>query len=116
VENQAIVGGLSGLHQFVRVGRLCIVGGCTKITQDCPPFMTVDGNPARVRGTNTVGLQRHNVDPRARTLLKDAYRVLYRQSLSTAQAVRKIRDEMESCEEVQALVEFVEQSERGIVK
>ena len=116
VEDQAILGGLSAVHQFVRIGRLCMIGGCTKITQDCPPFMIVDGNPASVRGVNVVGLERRNVDPEARKLLKQVYRLLYREGLSTSQAVEKIRAEVPGSPEVNHMVLFIENSGRGIIK
>lgn len=116
VEDEAIIGGLTAVHQFVRIGRLCITGGCTKVIQDCPPFMTVDGNPARVRGTNAVGMKRKNIGSRAQKLLKQAYRVLYRKKLSTSQALEKIRAELEMCPELEHLVSFIEKSERGVIK
>lgn len=116
VHDQAIVGGLSAVHQFVRIGRLCIVGGCTKVTKDCPPFMTVDGNPARVRGINRVGLQRRDVPVETRTALRRAHRMLCREGLSVPNAVRRIRAELEDCPEAVELADFVEGSRRGITR
>jgi len=116
IEDQAIIGGLSGVHQFSHIGRLCMVGGCTKVVKDCPPFMIVDGNPATVRGLNLLGLQRKNVKQQVVDQLREAYRLLYRKGLSTSQAVKAIRGELEPCAEVNHLLEFVEKSERGIVK
>jgi UDP-N-acetylglucosamine acyltransferase len=116
IEDSATVGGLCGIHQFVRVGRLCIVGGCSKLTQDAPPFMMVDGNPAEVRGVNSIGLERKGVDSRAQQCLKQAHRILFRQSLSTSQAVARIRSEVEMCPEITHLLAFVEFSQRGITK
>jgi UDP-N-acetylglucosamine acyltransferase len=116
VEDQAVIGGLSGVHQFCRIGRMCMVGGCTKIVKDCPPYMMVDGNPAMVRGLNLIGLERRGVSPEDRQLLKKAYRLLYRQSLSVQQAIDKIRETLGSFESLDHLVAFVEASERGILK
>lgn len=116
VENQAIIGGLTGVHQFVRIGRMCMVGGCSKITQDCPPFTMVDGNPATVRGLNTIGLQRKGFSPKIRGILKEAYRLLYRQGLSTSQALGRIESDLESCAELEAFVAFIKGSERGIIR
>ncbi|MDD4870537.1 MAG: acyl-ACP--UDP-N-acetylglucosamine O-acyltransferase [Kiritimatiellae bacterium] len=116
IENQAIMGGLSAVHQFTRVGKMCMVGGLTKITQDCPPFMIVEGNPAEVRGPNSVGLKRRNVDENAQRLIKEAYRILYREGLSTSQAVEKIKAELELCPEIMHLLAFIDSSERGIIK
>jgi UDP-N-acetylglucosamine acyltransferase len=116
VQDQAIIGGLTAVHQFVRIGRLCMIGGCSRVSQDCPPFMTIAGNPARARGLNSTGLQRKNVDDDARKKLKDAYKVIYRQNLSTSQAVEKINAEIEMCPELETLIGFIKNSERGIIK
>jgi UDP-N-acetylglucosamine acyltransferase len=75
IESRAVIGGMAGIHQFVRVGQLSMVGAMTRITRDVPPFMLVDGNPPRVRGLNKVGLQRNGVEDTA--ALKAAYRLLY---------------------------------------
>jgi UDP-N-acetylglucosamine acyltransferase len=75
IESRAVIGGMAGIHQFVRVGQLSMVAAMTRITRDVPPFMIVDGNPPRVRGLNKVGLQRNGVEDAA--ALKAAYRLLY---------------------------------------
>lgn len=116
VEAQAIIGGLSAVHQFVRIGRMCIVGGCTAVRQDCPPFMMVSGNPAQVHGLNRVGLQRRGMPAEVQKALKEAHRILYREGLSTRQAIDKIRAGGALCEEVEQLAGFVEESKRGITK
>lgn len=116
VEDQAVIGGLSGVHQFCRIGKMCMVGGCTKIVKDCPPYMMIDGNPAAVRGLNLIGLERRGVSHDDRQLLKKAYRLLYRQSLSVQQALESIRATLGSFETLDHLVGFVEESERGILK
>ena len=116
VEDQVILGGMAGVHQFVRIGRLCIVGGCTKVTKDCMPFMTVDGNPARNRGVNRVGLGRRGVESDAQRHLKQAYRILCREDLATRRALDRIADEVPECEEVSHLVSFVRNSERGVIR
>jgi len=116
VEDFAVLGGMAGVHQFVRIGKLCILGGCTKVTQDCLPYMIIDGNPARVRGPNKIGLQRNSIGEDAQRMLKQAYRMFCRDSLSTRGAVEKIRNELDGCVEIEHLLSFVEGSERGIVK
>lgn len=116
IEDQAVIGGLSGVHQFCRIGRMCMVGGCTKVVKDCAPFMMVDGNPAAVRGLNLIGLERRGVSDEDRQLLKKAYRLLYRQGLSVQQALEQIRATLGSCETLDHLIGFVEGSERGILK
>ena len=89
LEDQVVFGGLSGIHQFCRVGQMAIVGGCTKLTQDVPPFMMADGNPVAIRGTNRVGLKRRGVSAEVRKMLKETYRILYRENLTTSVAVER---------------------------
>jgi UDP-N-acetylglucosamine acyltransferase len=116
LEDQAIVGGLVGIHQFVHIGRLGIIGGCSKVTQDVPPFMMADGHPLEIHGINSVGLKRAGVDDHAQAMLKKAYRLLYRQNLTTAKALEEIERQIDALPEVAHLVEFVRKSERGITK
>lgn len=116
VEDQAIIGGLTGIHQFTRIGRLCMVGGMTKITKDCPSFMIVDGNPSRVRGVNVIGLERKDIDKESRDKIKKAYRIIYRGELSTSQAIEEVRRTVETCDELEQLITFIESSKRGIIK
>lgn len=116
VEDNAVIGGLCGIHQFVRIGRLCIIGGCSKTTQDIPPFMMADGNPAIIHGLNTIGLQRHGLPEAIRHTLKEAYRILYRENLTTRIAIEKMKLELTACPELDHLIAFVSSSERGITR
>ncbi|MCK5850894.1 MAG: acyl-ACP--UDP-N-acetylglucosamine O-acyltransferase [Kiritimatiellae bacterium] len=116
VGDQAIIGGLSGVHQFVRIGKLCMIGGCAKIVQDCMPFMIVDGNPARTRAVNSIGMKRKNIDASEQASLKQAHKILCRDGLSTAQALEKIHAEVEGTSAIEYLLSFVESSSRGIIK
>jgi UDP-N-acetylglucosamine acyltransferase len=116
VEEHAIIGGLSGVHQFCRIGRHAIVGGCTKIVQDVPPYMIADGNPAEVRGVNQVGLERRGFPPEATRALREAYRLLYRSNLNVKQASEKIAADHPGPEPIAHLLEFIESSQRGIIR
>ncbi len=116
VEDFAVIGGLCGVHQFVRIGRMSIMGGCSKATQDIPPYMMADGNPAAVHGVNSVGLQRRGVSEESRQHLKTAYKILYRENFNTRQALEKIRQNATLTPEVQHLLAFIEASERGIAR
>jgi UDP-N-acetylglucosamine acyltransferase len=116
VEDQAIIGGLTGVHQFTRIGRLCMVGGCSKIVKDCPPFMIVDGHPPRVRGVNTIGMERKGFSAESRDMLKKAHRVLFRKGFSTQQALEEIRGTLTIEDELEHLLTFIESSKRGILK
>lgn len=114
VEHQAIIGGLCGIHQFVHVGRLSIIGGCSKAVKDVPPFMTADGNPLEIRGINAIGLKRHGIDRENITTLKNAFKMLYHQDFSVSQAVEKMKAELENTPELTHLYAFIERSERGL--
>jgi len=116
VADDAIVGGLSGVHQFCRVGRMTLIGGASRITKDAPPFTWVVGNPAEVRGLNTEGLRRHDVDVDTRSALKRAYRTLFRSGMNVAEAVARVRSEMDGCPEALHMAEFVETSQRGVCR
>ena len=116
VDDGAIVGGLAAVHQFCRIGRMSIIGGCSKATQDIPPFMMADGNPAAIHGLNTIGLQRHAVPEATRRTLKEAYRILYRENLAIRAALEKMKTELTLCPELEHLMVFVSASERGIAR
>ncbi len=116
VEDYAILGGLSAIHQFCRIGRRSIIGGCSKIVQDIPPFCTADGNPARARGLNIVGLKRAGFERDQIRDLRTAYRKVYREGLNNAQAVEALRTANPNpSEELAHFIEFVGTSHRGIV-
>ncbi len=116
VEDGAVIGGLCGIHQFVRVGRMSMIGGCSKATQDIPPFLMADGNPAKIHGLNIIGMQRRNVSEEARRVLKDAYRIVYRENLTVSQALAKIKTDLPACPELDHFVSFIAASERGITR
>jgi UDP-N-acetylglucosamine acyltransferase len=116
VGDHAVIGGLTAIHQFCRIGRHAITGGCSKIVQDVPPFMIADGNPAEVRGINSIGLERAGFSADTVRALKEAYRLLYRGNLNTKQAVEAIRKEIPGNTEVEEICVFVETSQRGIIR
>ena len=116
VEDFAVIGGLSGVHQFCRIGRHSIVGGCTKIVQDVPPYMIADGNPAEIRGVNQVGLERRGFSAADVRALRECYRFLYRANLNVKQACERIAAEVASSDVRSHLLAFIENSQRGIVR
>ncbi len=114
VEDGARISGLAAVHHFVTIGSLSFVGGCAKVVRDVPPFMVVDGNPAKIRGLNIEGLKRHGLDRDTIDALKEAYRFLYRSSLNRAQALEEIeRMGAMSIPEIDKLVGFFHDSEQG---
>jgi UDP-N-acetylglucosamine acyltransferase len=116
VGDHAVIGGLTAIHQFCRIGRHAITGGCSKIVQDVPPFFIADGNPAEVRGINQVGLERAGFAADTIRALKEAYRVLYRGNLNVKQSVETIRKELPDLPELSELCQFIETSQRGIIR
>ena len=116
MEDCALVGGMSAVHQFCRVGTMAITGGVSKIVQDVPPYMLVDGNPAVVKALNKVGLERNGVSEEAQTALKQAQRILFREGNAIPNALAKIEAQVAGLPEIQRLVNFVRTSERGITR
>jgi UDP-N-acetylglucosamine acyltransferase len=116
VGDNAVMGGLTAVHQFCRIGRFAITGGCSKIVQDVPPFLIADGNPAEIRGVNLIGLERKNFPADGVKSIKEAFRLIYRSKYNTAQALEAVRKELPQTEEIREIVEFIEKTERGIVR
>lgn len=115
VEDKAIISGLTAVHQFVRIGRHSFIGGCSRVSKDIPPFLKAVGNPVKLYGLNSIGLQRHGFPEDVLRELKRAYRLFFRSDLNVSQAMEQARSELEPYPEVQELVKFVEASERGVV-
>lgn len=117
IEDRAIVGGLVGIHQFVRVGTLSIIGGCSRVVQDIPPYATCVGDPAKVFGLNNEGLRRAGVSPESKQCLHRAFRVLFYSKLSMSHALEEIaKEEADHCAELQHLLTFIRQSKRGVCR
>ncbi|HBR29603.1 MAG TPA: acyl-[acyl-carrier-protein]--UDP-N-acetylglucosamine O-acyltransferase [Firmicutes bacterium] len=116
VEDRVTIGGLSGIHQFTKIGKMSMLGACTKIVKDVPPFIIVDGNPARVAGINIVGLRRNDILPETRDEIKRAYRILYRSNLSIEQAIEKMEHELQGTAEIDHFIRFLRSAERGICR
>ena len=113
----AILGGLSGIHQFVQVGAHAIIGGASKVTRDVLPYSSVDGHPCRCYGPNSVGLRRRGFSPECIRLLKQAFRTLSHENLNTSQAVERLRPLAEDSAEIASLIDFIEhRATRGIIK
>jgi UDP-N-acetylglucosamine acyltransferase len=115
IEDKAVVGGLVAIHQFVRVGTLSIVGGCSKVVQDIPPYSTCDGHPARVYGLNLLGLRRNNILKDSIEKLNLAFKILFNSGLTVKHALERIEQDIQPCEEVSYLIDFIKNTQRGIV-
>ena len=116
VEDRAVIGGLAAVHQFCKIGRNVMVGGMSRITQDVAPFVTVAGDPSFVSGLNSVGLARAGVTKEVRSELKRAYRILYRSGLTLPEAIKRMEQELTSAEEIEHLLRFLRNVERGICR
>ncbi|MFA4028722.1 MAG: hypothetical protein GDYSWBUE_000786 [Candidatus Fervidibacterota bacterium] len=113
IEDHAMLGGMVGVHQYTTIGRLAMIGGMSKVVQDIPPFMLADGRPAQVKGINKVGLARDGVPPDVRMDLHRAYKLLYRSSLNTTQAIEVIMRELKPSHELIYLLEFIKRIGEG---
>jgi UDP-N-acetylglucosamine acyltransferase len=115
VGEKAIIAGQSAAHQFVKIGQFAFVGGCSRISQDVPPYIKAVGNPIKLYGLNSVGLQRNNFPEEVVRELKRAYRLFFRSELNVTQAKERAASELKPFPEVQELLRFVEESGRGVV-
>lgn len=116
VEDHAVIGGLAAIHQFCRVGTMSMIGGCSKVVQDVPPYMMADGNPAQTRTINKVGLERRGVSEESQSALKQAFKILFREGLTNTNALIKIEAELPKSPELEHLIHFARTSQRGLSK
>ena len=116
IEDCALVGGLAAVHQFCRIGTMALMAGCTKVVQDVAPYVIVDGNPAEARAINKIGLERNGLSEEAQAALRSAYKILFRDGLTTSNALARIEQELPAVPEIQHLVQFIRTSERGVTK
>jgi UDP-N-acetylglucosamine acyltransferase len=112
----AVIGGITGIHQFVRIGEYAFVGACSAVLQDIPPYVKVQGNMAKPYGLNVVGLRRHGFSAEAIHALKQAYRIVFLSGLNTSQALEKLEQELSGFSAVQPFIDFIKRSQRGISK
>ena len=116
VEDHAVIGGLVGIHQFVQVGALAIIGGCSRVIQDIPPYSTCVGYPAKVFGLNKEGLRRAGVPTQTKDHLHKAFRILFHSGLSMSHAVEQVAKDVNHCQEVTHLLDFIRHSTRGVCR
>ena len=116
VEDHAVIGGMAGVHQFVKIGACAMVGGMSKIVQDVCPYVIADGNPARVVGLNSVGLSRNGITPEGKSLLKKAYRIIFRSGMKLSEAIEEMEQDFPSTPEVEHLLRFLRNCERGLCR
>jgi UDP-N-acetylglucosamine acyltransferase len=116
VEDLAIIGGLTGVHQFTRIGAHCIIGGASAVTKDIPPFVMASGNYAKLYGLNRIGLKRRGFNEETIRALRESYRIVFRSSLLLSVAIQKVEQTVEDLPEVRQFLNFIRKSERGICR
>jgi UDP-N-acetylglucosamine acyltransferase len=114
IEEWAAVGGLTAIHQFVKIGAQAFVGGSAAVMKDVPPFVKAAGNPLKLYGLNSVGLQRRGFSEETRAVLKRAYRLFFQSKLNITQALEQARVELPETPELQQFLTFVSTSQRGV--
>lgn len=116
VDDYAILGGFTLVHQFCAIGQNAFCGMGSAISKDIPPYIMVSGNPAQPYGLNTEGLKRRGFDTDVIRALKQAYKLIYRSGLTVDDAIRRLQELVGETPEIQALISFLQQSSRGILR
>ncbi len=116
IDDYAILGGVLPVHQFVKIGAHCMIGGGFRVQQDVCPYSLVGGYPLKVVGLNSIGLRRRGFKPDVLHTLEKTFKLLFFSNLNTSQAVERIKGEVEPITEVKTILAFVERSGRGMVK
>ena len=115
IQNYAIVGGLTPVHQFCKIGEHSLVGGGLRVVQDIPPYIVANGQPLKFSGINALGLRRRKFSVIQRTNIKKTYKTIYNSNLNTSQALEKISKEFSSQKEVLNIINFINNSKRGLI-
>jgi UDP-N-acetylglucosamine acyltransferase len=114
IEDNVGIGGLTPVHQFVKIGKESFIGGGLRVPKDVPPFILAMGEPLKFAGLNKVGMQRRGYSEESLANLKKAYRILYRENKTVKEAITELENHTDT--HVQHLVEFLKNSERGIIR
>ncbi|MBC7287231.1 MAG: acyl-ACP--UDP-N-acetylglucosamine O-acyltransferase [Armatimonadetes bacterium] len=114
IEDGAVIGGMVGIHQYVTIGTLAMVGGMSRITRDVPPYCLVEGNPAKPKGINVRGLERHGFSSEAISGLKKAFRLIFRSEYNVSDAIRILESEGRVTDEVRYLIDFLRRVAEGV--
>ncbi|HEX6769132.1 MAG TPA: acyl-ACP--UDP-N-acetylglucosamine O-acyltransferase [Candidatus Binatia bacterium] len=116
IEDNVIVGGLVGIHQFVRIGSGAILGAGSMVSKDVPPFCNATGDRAKLHGLNVEGMKRRGFEQAKIDAIRQAYRIVFRSKLKTSEALEKIRKELPALQELEQFISFIAASERGICR
>lgn len=116
IDDHAILGGLLPVHQFVKIGVHAMIGGGFRVQQDVCPYALAGGYPMKIVGLNAIGLKRRGFKQEAIKALQTVFKILFFSGLNTTQAVQRIKNELEMIPEVQTVLDFIDRSDRGLVK
>lgn len=120
IEDNAVIGGMVGIHQFVNVGAFAIIGGCSKVVKHIPPYAMADGHPTRIYGLNVVGLKRAGISAETRKNLKHAFKILFGSGLSLPHALKEAEDTLPQSKEIKYLINFLKtvkaDTKRGVCR
>ncbi|UCD16472.1 MAG: acyl-ACP--UDP-N-acetylglucosamine O-acyltransferase [Candidatus Zixiibacteriota bacterium] len=116
IGDYAIIGGVVPVHQFVKIGAHSMIGGGFRVQQDICPYALVGGYPLRVAGLNAIGLKRRGFRSETLQILEQTFKILFFSNLNTSQAVEKIKQEVEPIKEVTTILDFIKNSNRGMIK
>jgi UDP-N-acetylglucosamine acyltransferase len=115
IDEKAILSGLVAVHQFATIGRYCFIGGCSRVAKDVPPYVKAVGNPIKLYGLNSVGLERNGFPEDVRRELKRAYRLFFKSELNLSQARERAAKDLQAFPEIQEFLAFFDRSDRGSV-
>ena len=115
IDDKAILSGLVAVHQFATIGRYSFIGGCSRVAKDVPPYVKAVGNPIKLYGLNSVGLERNGFPEDVRRELKRAYRLFFKSELNLSQARERATAELHQYPEIQEFLAFFDRSDRGSV-
>jgi UDP-N-acetylglucosamine acyltransferase len=116
IDDYAILGGLVGVHQFVKIGAHCFIAFGARVTQDVPPYILAGGNPINYKGLNIVGLKRRGFSDEQIKHIKQVYNFVYGSKYNISDALKAVKDSVPQTEEVIKIIRFIETSERGIIR
>jgi UDP-N-acetylglucosamine acyltransferase len=116
VDDYAVIGGTTPIHQFVRIGKYSMIGGGLRVPQDVVPFVMTGGQPLATHGLNLVGLERNGFSADRVKILKDAYKILFRKNLTLKESIQALKNDFPRNEDMTYFVEFLETTTRGITR
>ena len=116
IGDNATIGGLVAIHQFVRIGDYAFIGGKSAVVKDVPPYVIASGDRAKLHGLNSVGLKRHGFSKNTLSSLKKTYRIIFRIGLTMNEGIERVRAEVEQIPEVLGFIDFIKSSQRGITR